>query len=135
MKATPNRKTDRGSAERTSKPVLKELLDDDPEYPMYGYIEELDMFLDGVADGPWLVRQDGPTYELMSKKGHRVLGVFKGPLAEATAAYVAEVNPRNIRKVIKDLVRLKKAYEDQGFLFALALNERDELVARLTKGE
>ena len=135
MKAKPNDQTHGGGAERTSRPVLKELLDDAPASPMYGYIEELDMFLDGVADGPWLVRQEGQTYELVSKKGHRVLGVFEGPLAEATAAYVAEVHPRNIRKVIKDLVRLKKAYEDQGFLLALAQNERDELVARLTKGE
>ena len=124
-----------GTAEATSKGVLKDLLDDDPEYPMYSYIEELDAYLAGVADGPWLVCLDGQTRQLVSKRGRRVLGVFEGPLAEGTAAYVAEVNPRKIRKLIKDVVRLKKAYEDQGFLLALAQNERDELVARLTKGE
>jgi hypothetical protein len=124
-----------GTAEATSKGVLKDLLDDDPEYPMYSYIEELDTYLAGVADGPWLVCLDGQTRQLVSKRGRRVLGVFDGPLAEGTAAYVAEVNPRKIRKLIKDVVRLKKAYEDQGFLLALALDERDQLAVRLTKGE
>ena len=123
-----------GTAEATSKGVLKDLLDDDPEYPMYSYIEELDTYLAGVADGPWLVCLDGQTRQLVSKRGRRVLGVFEGPLAEGTAAYVAEVNPRKIRKLIKDIVRLKKAYEDQGFLLALALDERDQLAVRLTKG-
>ena len=124
-----------GTAEATSKGVLKDLLDDDPEYPMYSYIEELDTYLAGVADGPWLVCLDGQTRQLVSKRGRRVLGVFEGPLAEGTAAYVAEVNPRKIRKLIKDIVRLKKAYEAQGFLLALALDERDQLAVRLTKGE
>jgi hypothetical protein len=123
-----------GTAEATSKGVLKDLLDDDPEYPMYSYIEELDTYLAGVADGPWLVCLDGQTRQLVSKRGRRVLGVFEGPLAEGTAAYVAEVNPRKIRMLIKDIVRLKKAYEDQGFLLALALDERDQLAVRLTKG-
>jgi hypothetical protein len=123
-----------GTAEATSKGVLKDLLDDDPEYPMYSYIEELDTYLAGVADGPWLVCLDCQTRQLVSKRGRRVLGVFEGPLAEGTAAYVAEVNPRKIRKLIKDIVRLKKAYEDQGFLLALALDERDQLAVRLTKG-
>ena len=124
-----------GTAEATSKGVLKDLLDDDPEYPMYSYLEELDTYLAGVADGPWLVCLDGQTRQLVSKRGRRVLGVFEGPLAEGTAAYVAEVNPRKIRKLIKDIVRLKKAYEAQGFLLALALDERDQLAVRLTKGE
>ena len=123
-----------GTAEATSKGVLKDLLDDDPEYPMYSYIEELDTYLAGVADGPWLVCLDGQTRQLASKRGRRVLGIFEGPLAEGTAAYVAEVNPRKIRKLIKDVVRLKKAYEDQGFLLALALDERDQLAVRLAKG-
>ena len=123
-----------GTAEATSKGVLKDLLDDDPEYPMYSYIEELDTYLAGVADGPWLVCLDGQTRQLVSKRGRRVLGVFEGPLAEGTAASVAEVNPRKIRKLIKDVVRLKKAYEDQGFLLALALDERDQLAVRLTRG-
>ena len=123
-----------GTADATSKGVLKDLLDDDPEYPMYSYIEELDTYLAGVADGPWLVCLDGQTRQLVSKRGRRVLGVFEGPLAEGTAAYVAEVNPRKIRKLIKDVVRLKKAYEDQGFLLALALDERDQLAVRLAKG-
>ena len=123
-----------GTAEATSKGVLNDLLDDDPEYPMYSYIEELDTYLAGVADGPWLVCLDGQTRQLVSKRGRRVLGVFEGPLAEGTAAYVAEVNPRKIRKLIKDVVRLKKAYEDQGFLLALALDERDQLAVRLAKG-
>ena len=123
-----------GTAEATSKGVLKDLLDDDPEYPMYSYLEELDTYLAGVADGPWLVCLDGQTRQLVSKRGRRVLGVFEGPLAEGTAAYVAEVNPRKIRKLIKDIVRLKKAYEAQGFLLALALDERDQLAVRLTRG-
>ena len=124
-----------GTAEATSKGVLTDLLDDDPEYPMYSYLEELDTYLAGVADGPWLVCLDGQTRQLVSKRGRRVLGVFEGPLAEGTAAYVAEVNPRKIRKLIKDVVRLKKAYEDQGFLLALALDERDQLAVRLaTRG-
>jgi hypothetical protein len=123
-----------GTAEATSKGVLTDLLDDDPEYPMYSYLEELDTYLAGVADGPWLVCLDGQTRQLLSKRGRRVLGVFDGPLAEGTAAYVAEVNPRKIRKLIKDVVRLKKAYEDQGFLLALALDERDQLAVRLTRG-
>ena len=135
MKTTPHRQNHRGSADWTSSPVLKEPIDDDPDYPMYGYIEELDTFLRGVVDGPWLVRQDGQIYELLTKKGQRVLGVFDGPGAAATAAYVAEANPRDIRKVIKSIVRLKQAYENQGFLLALALDERDKLVERLTKGE
>lgn len=131
MKKIRNRR----SAPAASKSVLKDLLDDDPEYPMYAYIEELDIFFDGVADGPWQVRQEGGSWRLVSEKGQRVLGVFDGPIAGGTAAYVAKVNPRNVRRLIKDIVRLKKAYEYQGFLLAQTFAERDELMAQLTKGE
>ena len=133
MKTNRNHRTHWGSAQGTSRGVLKESIDDDPQYPMYGYIEELDTFLDGVADGPWLVQQDEESYQLLSKKGHNVLGVFYGPGARGTADYIAKVNPRNIRKVIKDIVRLKNAYEDQGSLLSVMFEERDELMAQLTK--
>jgi hypothetical protein len=121
------------TAPATSKRVLKDLLDDDPEYPMYAYIEELDTFFDGVADGPWDVLSEGGSWHLVSEEGQRVLGFFSGPLAAGTAAYVAMVNPRSIRRVIKDIVRLKKAYEDQGFQLARVVDERDDLMERLAR--
>jgi hypothetical protein len=123
----------RQTAPATSKRVLKDLLDDDPEYPMYAYIEELDAFFDGVADGPWDVLSEGGSWHLVSEEGQRVLGFFSGPLAAGTAAYVAMVNPRSIRRVIKDIVRLKKAYEDQGFQLARVVDERDDLMERLAR--
>jgi hypothetical protein len=133
MKTNRNHRTHWGSAQGTSRGVLKESIDDDPQYPMYGYIEELDTFLDGVADGPWLVQQDEESYQLLSKKGGNVLGVFYGPEVRGTADYIAKVNPRNIRKVIKDIVRLKNAYEDQSKLFWQVIEERNELMAQLMK--
>ena len=123
----------RQTAPATSKSVLKDLLDDDPEYPMYAYIEELDAFFDGVADGPWDVLSEGGSWHLVSEEGQRVLGFFSGPLAAGTAAYVAMVNPRSVRRVIKDIVRLKKAYEDRGFQLARVFDERDDLVERLAR--
>jgi hypothetical protein len=129
MKKNRNRQT----APATSKRVLKDLLDDDPEYPMYAYIEELDAFFDGAADGPWDVRSEGGSWHLVAEDGQRVLGFFSGPLAAGTAAYVAMVNPRSIRRAIKDIVRLKKAYEDRGFQLARLFDERDDLVERLAR--
>jgi len=129
MKKNRNRQT----APATSKRVLKDLLDDDPEYPMYAYIEELDAFFEGVADGPWDVRSEGGSWHLVSEEGQRVLGFFSGPLAAGTAAYVAMVNPRSVRRVIKDIVRLKKAYEDRGFQLARVVDERDDLMERLAR--
>ena len=115
--------------------VLEEAIDNDPEYPMFGYIQELDVFLDGVANGPWHVRQEEKSYQLLSKKRRSVLGVFYGPGARDTAEYVAKVNPCEIAYLIKEIVRLKKAYEHQSCLYCQVLEERNELMAQLKRGD
>ena len=60
------------TAPATSKRVLKDLLDDDPEYPMYAYIEELDAFFDGVADGPWDVQHQGDRRQRRGRHGEQL---------------------------------------------------------------
>ncbi|MGD0407964.1 MAG: hypothetical protein ABSB34_03100 [Candidatus Limnocylindrales bacterium] len=133
MKANRNHQTHPGSAEGTSRGVLRDSIDDDPEYPVYGYIDELDAFLGGVEDRTWLVRPDGATVQLLSKKGRHVLGVFDGPGARGTADYIAKVNPRNIRKVLKAIVRLKQEREEQSVLLWQVIEERNALLEKLRK--
>ena len=133
MKANRSRLAHRKVPGGEAMGVLEEAIDNDPEYPMFGYLQELDIFLDGVANGPWHVRQEEKSYQLLSRKGRSVLGVFYGPGARDTAEYVAKVNPREIAYLIQEIVRLKKAYEHQSCLYYKVLVERNELEAQLTR--